>query len=216
MNNKKQIEKSYFSLQDDTTSRLSMFLEIVIGMPVSITKNITDIGVSNGSLGYVVDIKFEDNTFFKETTTANGVQIKYANKLPKYVFVKLMQPGKHAIGNLDIGIVPMMVFKQQVKFKFRNFSKAISQIPIIPAFSTTTDRSQGLTLESSLIGNQINLLRKHPPFQILYVAFSRVRDPRNIRIEEKMTLEYIGRFKPPPSLAKIEEYLKNRECNEFF
>ena len=86
-------------------------------------------------------------------------------------------------------------------------SKTIFQMPVVPAFSITTDKSQGLTFEANIIGPQSDLVRKRPPSQINYVAFSRCRTPHNIRLSLPITLETLFKFKPSKNLLEVDDYL---------
>ena len=82
-----QVPSSYFPLRDDTTGRMCMLLELVIGMPVSCTQNNISYGLANGTLADLKGIQWAQNTTFTSFFTDSGVNILRASHLPDYIFI---------------------------------------------------------------------------------------------------------------------------------
>ena len=80
-------------------------MEITVGMKVMVTSNIeTDLDITNGACGEIVDIILHPN----ELTLEDGlvVKLKY---LPAYVLVRLMHIWASQLEGLDEGIIPVEV-----------------------------------------------------------------------------------------------------------
>jgi hypothetical protein len=163
-----------------------------------------------------MDSKHYINFFF----TDSGVKILRASHLPDYIFIQPHRFTNITFFPLASGIIPINPTKSSVKFKLSNrtFNQTITQLPVVPAFSITTDKSQGLTFQNDIIDSQKNHLRCRPPTQILYVALSRVTDPNKMKFTEKTTLEYLNQFKPTKELIDLDKYLRTRSNDnaEFF
>jgi hypothetical protein len=65
-----------------------------------------------------------------------------------------------------------------------------------------------LTFEATIIGSQADEVRKSPPSQINYVAFSRAELLDLIRLS---TISMLKKFKPSALLINIDEDLLNRD-----
>jgi hypothetical protein len=204
---------TFWTLRDDTTQRVPMLLELVIGMPLSCSTNIPNLIISNGSLTHLLDIRWPKNTTFHTLTSQDGLTIKRPSCLPEFIFVKRMY-SNITLPNLPPSVVALSPKKKSVKFNLENrsFSKTIFQMPVVAAFSITTDKSQGLTFEANIIGPQSDLVRKRPPPQINYVAFSRCSTIHNIRLSCPITLEILLKFKPSKKLLEIDDYLLLRDA----
>jgi hypothetical protein len=63
----------------------------------------------------------------------------------------------------------------------------------------TPEKLQGVTLEFELF---ISILKNWSP-QVLYVAFSRVRDLNKLILTEDLTMEYIRNFLPPKAIIDV-------------
>ena len=155
------IPESFWTLRDDTTQRIPMLLELVISMPLSCNSNNPNLKLSNGTLVHLVEIRWPNNIQFHVETTQDGVNIKRASILPELLFVKRMD-SDITLPGLPGSIIALPPLKKQVAFKLENrrkFIKQITQMPVVPAFAITTDKSQGLTFEASVIGPQYVNLR---------------------------------------------------------
>jgi hypothetical protein len=213
-----KLSENLFTLRDDQTSRIPIQLSLTEGMSISCTQKNEPLGITNGTIGIVAGIEWEDNTTFQIFRTSDGVQVKKPSKLPKYVIITKLNPSNQSFGNLPPNHIPIPPTKKQAKMLFQNrsYTKTLKQVMIVPAFSITTDKSQGLTVSAAVIGSQKDQNRKRPPSQILYVALSRVTDPHMMILTEKLNMEYLLNFKPNPKLLSIDQELENRDTREFF
>ena len=137
-----------YALHDSSigTGSFAMQLELAIGAPIMITKNVREEQrILNGTLGRVVKIQFAPNTIFQETIE-DGVAIRSADRLPDLVFLSLrgsehiqLQP------NLPPGIVavsPLTATSVSVKIsKKKSLSFTVTQLPFVLAFSLTVVKS---------------------------------------------------------------------------
>jgi len=215
----KHIDSKYYVYPDNKTGHISMLLELVIGMPLSSTKNDRKTGLTNGSLGILSGIQWPHHTSFVTSFTNTGVQIKLSSCIPEYLFFTDSSETKYHVEGLPSGTIPMSCPKpNQVKFDFKNqkaHSLNLKQIAVIPAWSLTTDKSQGMTLGGCIIGVQSDTHRNNPPKQIMYVAWSRVIDPSNIKITQPLTLDTMSHFIPSNDLIMIDNYIKSKVLKEF-
>jgi hypothetical protein len=214
----KHVSSSLFPLRDDTTGRVCMLLELVVGMPVSSTKNTFSIGVANGTLGTVAGIQWSYTTSFETFFTPEGVTVRKASEVPEYVFLHPLSPITQSFGDLPLGIIPISPTKTKVELKLANrkFSHTVNQIALVPAFAITTDKSQGLTVAKAVIGPQKDAVRKSPPPQILYVALSRAINPNYMRLLEPVTVALLSSFKPSAELLAVDFDLRSRSVPEFY
>lgn len=205
-------EKSaFFKLSDDKTDRLPMILDLIIGMPVTITKNHNiNIHLANGTLGTIVGFQHDpDNSFI----LINDDDYPYykCTHFPQLVFVKLFQKQKVQIPCLpqDILPVPVVTLNSQIHLSHRHFSMKIKQIPIVPAYAVTVEKVQGLTLESVTICNLLDK-RKTAQTSSLYVSLSRCKDPTQVLLEHDLTLEYCKSFIPNELELNITKHFQTK------
>ena len=145
--------KSYHA-DSDEAGGLERVLALCIGARVMLTHNIwVEMGLVNGSIGFVKGILFQQGT--------------KPPVLPKAVFVHFpqykgptMQPGD---------VIP--VVPRSFHWKTKNTTCARTQIPLNLAWSMTIHKSQGLTLDKAVI----DLGSKEIAMGLSYVALSRVR-----------------------------------------
>ena len=166
------------------SNNLPAAVEIAVGMKVMVTSNVeTDLDVTNGARGEIVDIILHPN----EPTLEDGpvVKLKY---LPSYVLVKLMHTRASRLEGLDEGIIPVEVATQNFQIKVRETNgKYITrsvrrrQYPMTAAYGFTDYRSQGQTLPYVIVD-----IAKPPSGGLdlfnLYVALSRSSGRETIRL----------------------------------
>ena len=162
-------------------------------MPVLLTENLaTELGLSNGTRGIFrqlvyeessVDVQFHDTTFPKNTKFI--MQPKYA--LVEFPNCKL----DSELVELQPKIIPISISEQTFLFDVKqllteNVAKAAKvtkkttkisikrkALPLIPAYSMTTHKSQGQTLDKIII----DLVMPPGPVEVasVYVPLSRVK-----------------------------------------
>ena len=140
-------------------------------MPVLITHNIaTELHISNGSIGRLVKVVYEDEEQSYDTTTISNPTFPsntvYVRK-PLYRLVQLPQC-KLASGLTDLQptFIPIMPEQKRSKWILNQSSLLHQkrllhnkttititrcQLPLIPAYALTTHKCQGKTLESGVI-----------------------------------------------------------------
>ena len=178
-------------------------LDIYVGMPVLVTKNISvDIGIANGSHAVIQNIVFPPTTTFSIIITTSGAFVKLPSQHPLYILLKItdsvitcnfhtlrtpsatsnnppplpLEPGVFPITTSTKTINKLKIYKIDVKFN-------LTQFPISPSFALTDFKLQGSTLNSmilspftidnNLIPNIGNTRKISGPS--LYVLLSRVR-----------------------------------------
>ena len=188
-----RLRKVFLELPDNRTEYLPGYLPLVSGMPVLLTENIaTELGLSNGTRGIFrqlvydkcsVDVQFNDKNF-----PANTKFITH----PKYALVEFpnCKLGSE-LSELQPKTVPIAVTEQTFLYdvkdlltdtlaKAAKINKRTTKIsvkrkalPLIPAYSMTTHKSQGQTLAKIII----DLVMPPGPVELasVYVPLSRVK-----------------------------------------
>ena len=139
------IQKELWALPPLSTDNHVGTLEICLGLPVMIKKNIaTECGVTNGAEGIVVGWKTR-----KIDSTHEGLDT---------VFVKLTAaPRPIKLPGLDENVVPIQHLSMSIKVRMNNGDmRSINrdQIPIIPNFAMTDFNSQGRTRPFNVLDPQ--------------------------------------------------------------
>ncbi len=189
------------SLGDDRTGRLPMVLDLVIGMPVMLTKNHQNpkTKIANGTLGHIVGIQLSSSSTFK-TIEKSGVVIHEYQIPPEIVFVKIRKCDITLIPNLPIGVIPILIHQSSSSFKvelnYRSIHIQPIQFPIVPAFAITTEKCQGITLDAMIAAPFRSEARLKPQTNSLYVVLSRITDFTNLRLMEPLTSSDLQYFKP--------------------
>lgn len=202
---------------DNKTGRIAMLLECCIGMPMTCSKNKPLLGLANGTFGTLIGFKWHPQNNFTEYINESGVLICTPSRPPLAMYIKLHKAALFRVEGLPDNVIPVVPVCVQVKYTRDQVThtQATWQIPLISAFSITTDKAQGLTLKSCILGTQRNAHRKTPPTQILYVAMSRVIVPRHIGLAEPMSLNALNSFAPSRELRQLDRDLKARDKNEY-
>ena len=185
--------KAILELPDNKTKHLSGYLPLVRGMPVLLTENIaTELALSNGARGIFRllvyeespgDVKFHDTNFPANT--------KFITQ-PKYALVEFSHCKVDSkLAELQPKIIPIAISGQTFllgakellsynvakagKINKRTTKISIKRkvLPLSPAYSMTTHKSQGQTLGKIII----DLVTPPGPVEVVsvYVPLSRVK-----------------------------------------
>lgn len=194
---------------------MESLLYLHIGMPVVLNVNQhTAQGVTNGSYGKILEIRFDERDLDAIQLT-NLQPITILKAPPAQVIVQLSRshPERAQLPGLPpdcICIVPskgkatcmQSSFRDPVARTLRKKNKTYSfmQLPISPAYAVTDYRSQGATL------NRIIVDLQRPPGAILdpasvYVALSRVKTLSGLVILRDFTLSDLN---PPQDTALVK------------
>lgn len=172
------------------TGRIALCLDICVGMPVSCTTNNSqtpDLHMANGSLGQVIYIKWADDTIFH-----NHGAYCLPNQPPEIIFIKLYNDSSILVPGLPPGVLPIVRPTESKSIdtvlRGRSFKTSWIQFPIVPAWSITVDKSQGLTLPAAILAPLKTPERRSVPGGAFYVQSSRCRTVERIRLLEPLTL----------------------------
>ncbi|CAF2952367.1 unnamed protein product [Rotaria sp. Silwood2] len=214
------LRKAILELPDNTTEHLPGYLPLVPEMPVLLTENIaTELGLSNGTRGIFRqlvydeccdDIHFDDTVFPKHT--------KFIT-LPKYALVEFSSCKLDSVLNeLETKIIPISISEKRFLFHIKEFlSETITKaakiakrttkisikrkaLPLIPAYSITTHKSQGQTLRKIIV----DLVTPPGPVEVasIYVPLSHVKRVDDLLIVRPFEFSSL---QVKPSAAQLQE-----------
>ncbi|OWZ07894.1 hypothetical protein PHMEG_00019642 [Phytophthora megakarya] len=200
--------KSLKTIRDDKTAGMAIMLEIGLGAPVQCTKNTSrSLKLANGSIGFVTG--FVPASTDKPVSTTHSVYTEVTHsKSPEVVFIKLRDyEDVQFFPFLPNGVVPVRLrYEKSVKVQLpnRSFSINIIQVPVIPAYSITTEKCQGMTLEKIVLAPLRHATRRSPQRSSFYVAATRVKSLRQLYLMEKLSLEELTSYFTPNPAAMAE------------
>lgn len=162
---------------------MPIILNLAVGMPVQCTENVSRaLQFANGTIGHVVSFQPSQHDTVQTSTEliVNGeLHVRIHSKPPEIVFVKLLGYDDLAsiVAGLPPGVVPVQARDKIgicVELPQRSFSIQVCQAPLVPAFSLTSEKCQGLTVEKVIIGPLRHSTRKSPQRSSFYVAVTRI------------------------------------------
>lgn len=215
-----RLRKALLDLPDNKTEHLPSYLPLVPGMPVLLTCNIaTELGLSNGTRGIFrqlvyddVDdeVRFSDPLFPQHTKFV--IRPKYA--LVEFPSCKL----DSGLKELGTNIIPIAVTEQsflfdikqllantdpravQTRKKTTTISIKRRALPLVPAYSMTTHKSQGQTIAKIIV----DLVTPPGPIEVasVYVPLSRVK-----RLDDLLVVRpfEFSSLQIRPSVAQMDE-----------
>jgi len=149
-------------------------------MHVMVTFNVeTDLDIANGSRGEITKIVLDEReTEF--SPTAAIVELTYP---PVYVLIKLNRTKAVQLDGLEKNILPLVPIERTFTIILGNHPKSIRrrQLPLTPAYSFTDYRSQGQTINNTIIDIATPPTAGLTPFNV-YVALSRARGRDGVRL----------------------------------
>ena len=150
-----------------------------------------------------------------QTPQTNTVPTYVTAPMPEIVFIKLLQSQKQYFPDLPPGVVPVLPHKESnclIQLPNNcNIYVPVEQIPLTPAFALTTEKSQGMTLTHAVVAPLRHKTRTKPQRSALYVAFSRVTDPKNLRIMEPLQMSTTTYSKPTAEIVHEIQHLEQIE-----
>ena len=184
------LAKKVLELSDSKTEHLPGFLPFVPGMPVILTQNIAiELGLINGMNGIFRQLVYEETS-----VTTDAVSEIFPNntqyiRRPLYALVEIAKSTIECnFEQLQPDIVPVPLVEQTFRVDIGNIlpkdkipkanQKAILSIkrralPLVPAYSITTHKSQGQTLKNVVI--DLKLPTENDDLASIYVPLSRVK-----------------------------------------
>ena len=163
------------------TGNLPGKLRLFIGLPVMLTHNIAvELGLTNGAFGVVTRIAIENEQNLKKSDDGYIME-----NVPEYVIVRFPGLKLDRLPGLDDEEVPIFPMKTSFGMKFpRTMVKStISrfQIPLVEAYSYTSYKSQGKTL-NAIITDLVPPVGMPTNPSFAYVPLSRVRSLQDLVI----------------------------------
>ncbi len=182
--------KKLLELSDSKTEHLPGLLPFVPGMPVILTQNIAiELGLINGMNGIFRQLVYEESSVLTDAvseTFPNNTQ--YIHR-PLYALVEIAKSKIECnFEQLQPNIVPIPLIEQTFRVDIADIlpkdkrpktnRKAILSIkrralPLVPAYSITTHKSQGQTLKNVVI--DLKLPTENDDIASIYVPLSRVK-----------------------------------------
>lgn len=216
------LNRRLLALPDNKTEHLPGYLPLVPGMPVLLQENIAcELGLSNGTPGIFrelvynqtsdSDTNFDQNTFPIDTIFVRNAQ---------YALVEIPKSKINKFDSLDPLVVPIPVIEKTFSvnleklysdkghvtrlLKSKNLKTTIlvkrKGLPLIPAYSITTHKSQGQTLPKIVI--DLNMPPGTVEVASAYVPLSRVKQLTDLVILQDFS---INALQMKPSKGQITE-----------
>ncbi|CAF4677613.1 unnamed protein product, partial [Rotaria sp. Silwood2] len=175
---------------DSKTGHLPGLLPLVPGMPVILTQNIAiELGLINGMSGIFRQLVYEEDSVstgvISETFPSNT---RYIRK-PLYAIIEVVRSKVECnFEQLGSNLVPIPLMEQTFRINIADIlpkdkkpkpnQKTILSIkrralPLVPAYSITTHKSQGQTLNNVVI--DLKLPNRTDDIAAIYVPLSRVK-----------------------------------------
>ena len=182
--------KKLLELSDSKTEHLPGLLPFVPGMPVILTQNIAiELGLINGMNGIFRQLVYEESSVSTDAvseTFPNNTQ--YIHR-PLYALVEITKSTIECnFEQLQPNIVPIPLMEQTFRVDIadilpkdkrlkanRKATLSIKRraLPIVPAYSITTHKSQGQTIKNVVI--DLKLPNENDDLASIYVPLSRVK-----------------------------------------
>lgn len=210
------IKRKLFGLSDDRLQRLPPFLDVFTGMPVMVTQNIcVPFGVANGTLGIVWGV---DTTSFSRRLKGKNMEYRLPGGMPKVVFVKILGKEPNQINpilpELPGDVFPVLPFDISTKVRFcpkdPPMTVSMKQFPLVPAFSLTAYKVQGLSLDGIVVGS-MRIQGYVPPAMSFYVMLSRAKTIQNLFLLEPLDIATMKHYTPSPLLLQEVKRLESLE-----
>lgn len=216
------LSKRLLSLPDNKTEHLPGYLPLVPGMPVLLQENIAcELGLSNGTAGIFRELVYNDAleidvTIDKNIFPSNTIFVRDA----QYALIEIPKSKVTQLDSLDPLIIPIPVIEKTFSINLeklytdkgpvmkllnsKNLKTTISVkrkgLPLIPAYSITTHKSQGQTLRKIII--DLNMPPGTVEVASAYVPLSRVQQLSDLVILRDFN---ISALQVKPSKGQLAE-----------
>ena len=185
-----RLGKKLLELCDSKTEHLPGLLPLVPGMPVILTQNIAiELGLMNGMNGIFRQLVYEEDSESTDITSERfPSSARYIGK-PLYALVEIVRSKIPCnFDKLQSNLVPIPVMDQTFRINIADFlpkdkkpksdrntilSIKRRALPLVPAYSITTHKSQGQTLNTVVI--DLKLPDRTDDLAAIYVPLSRVK-----------------------------------------
>ena len=185
-----RLAKKLLELSDNKTEHLPGLLPLVPGMPVILTQNIAiELGLINGMNGIFRQLVYEEDSISTDVVSeVFPTNTRYIRK-PLYAIVEIAKSKIECnLEQLQSNLVPIPLIEQTFRVniadllpkdkKPKSNQKAVLSIerralPLVPAYSITTHKSQGQTLNNVVI--DLTLPHGTDNIAAIFVPLSRVK-----------------------------------------
>ena len=218
-----EIRRFLLRLPDNKTEGLPGYVPIVPNMPVLIIHNIaTELHISNGSIGRLVKVVYEDEEQSYDATAISNATFPsntvYIRK-PLYALVQLPQCKlASTLTDLQPTLVPIVPEQKTMKVDLKSclspaqkrllHSKTTititrCQLPLIPAFALTTHKCQDKTLESGVIDIEPPPYVK-PDLAQTYIPISRFTGSETVAVLRPFPCSILNQKPHPDMIAELQ------------
>jgi hypothetical protein len=188
-----KLRYTILDLPDNKTEHLPGYLPLVPGMPVLLTDNIaTELELSNGTRGIFRQLVYDDNHDHIQLVQTGFPDNTKLITSPKYALVEFPTCKLASeLKELKTKVIPIPIREQtffcnlkdllpEIVTKLTKANKRTTKLsikrkalPLIPAYSITTHKSQGQTLNKIIV----DLVMPPGPIEVasIYVPLSRVK-----------------------------------------
>ena len=214
-----RLVKKLLELCDSKTEHLPGLLPLVPGMPVILTQNIAiELGMINGMNGIFRQLVYEEDTVTTDAISEKfPSNAKYVRK-PLYALVEIVR-SKVACNfeQLQSNFVPIPLMEQTFRVNLTDvlpkdkrpksnqkivFSIKRRALPLVPAYSITTHKSQGQTLNKVVI--DLKLPSGNDDIAAIYVPLSRVKRLTDLIILRPFDYQILLTKPSKSQMAEIE------------
>ena len=204
------------------TKGLPRELPMYVGMPVFLTTNIaTELGLTNGTTGIIKSIHLQNGEMISEDTGFHHVEFTDTD----FIVVELDDITVKPLRGLNPNHIPIFAKKlnfqvsAQGKRREKKKAKQVSvnrcHFPIVPRFSCTAHKSQGMTLDKAIIDLVPQPTMKSPiDINFAYVPLSRVRRLEDLTILRPFDAKIIKVQPNQACSAMMEEFRKMDKCKD--
>lgn len=153
-------------------------IDLVIGGRYRITDNIASpIGLSNGTLGTIIGIGFDNNYDIEKLNISNFYDEIDINKRPIPIVFFQLDIDKYKIGLNCINNFENIIVLKPKEFNLISSRKRY-QLPLTPAFASTVHKVQGITSKYGIILNPTDNSKDFSN----YVAVSRTKELKDLTL----------------------------------
>ena len=211
----KSVARKIKNWASTSTKGLPRELQMFIGMPVMVTKNIaTELGITNGTVGKVRSIHFQNGEVISEGTGYHPIEYP-----PDFIIVELDDINMKPLDGLPPNCVPISVKTEGFSVYLPGKDKSIHvnrrHFPLVPKFSCTAHKSQGATLRKAIIDLVPTRGKtKGVGIEFAYVPLSRVKRLQDLTILRPFDPSILNAKVNDACAAMMEEFKRRDLCRD--
>ena len=198
------------------TGQIAREIPMFVGMPIYVSKNLrVDLGLTNGTSGKIKSIHLKNA---EKITTETGMHYVDFND-GDCIIVELddinvkplrgLKPNHIPITKMDTKFQVNLTGQKTKKGNPKKVSVKRSHFPIVPRFSITAHKSQGMTLDKAIV-DLVPSDRRSVQINFAYVPLSRVRRLEDLTILRPFPVDVL-KAKVNESCAAMMVAFKSRD-----